>query len=264
MAKPSIFSSKYQKKMRRRKKKITIGIIIIIIVSVIAIVLAKNNFSGVGKTLGNIMKSSSTKTTKQQSKSKTAVKKDKVVKKNNAVTKKVDTGNFVVTMPSGKQVKIIYDNTTTAKVIKSVDNNDSDLDYNINPSSSAVVLFQKSTQDVMLANSDGTSSNITNSSYVSGSGQTFDKNTILKSTPTYIWVQSPKFIDDSNIAYISQLPWFDKNDKYIWKYNVQGKTNINTNITGLNVQINNITANGLEIVTDDKTQYLKGDGSITN
>ena len=263
MAKPSIFSSNYEKKMRRRKKKITFGIIIII-VSVIAIVLAKNNFSGVSKTLGNIMKSSSTKATKQQSKPKTVVKKDKTVKKNNVATKKIDTGNFVVTMPSGKQVTIIYDNTTTAKVIKSVDNNDSNLDYNINPSSSAVVLFQKSTQDVMLANSDGTSSNITNASYVSGSGQTFDKNTILKSTPTYIWVQSPKFIDDSNIAYISQLPWFNKNDKYIWKYNVQDKTNQNTNITGLNVQINNITANGLEIVTDGKTQYLKGDGSITN
>lgn len=264
MGKPSIFSSEYQKRMRRRKKKTIIGIISIIVVFAIVMIVSKTNLSGIGKTLGNITRSGSNKTTKQESNPKTVVKKEKTVKKNNVPTKKVDTGNFVVTMPSGKQAKIVYDNTATAKVIKSVDNSDSDLDYNINPSSSAVILFQKSTQDVILANSDGTSSNITNLSYVSGGGQSFDKATVLKNNPTYIWVQSPKFIDDSNIAYITQLPWFNKNDKYIWKFNVQNKTNMNTNITGLNVQINNVTAQGLEIVTDNKTQYLKGDGSLTN
>ena len=267
MRKPSIFSSEYQKKMRRRKKKAIIGLIAIIIVFVIIIIATKTNLSGIGKTLGNITKgssSASTNTTKQQIKPKAVVKQEKTAKKKTTITKKVDTENFVVAMPSGKQVKVIYDSAKSSKTIKSVENSDPDLDYNINPSSSSVIVFQKSTQDVMLGNSDGTSQNITNVSYVSGSGQSFTKDATLKNNPAYIWVQSPKFIDDSNIAYVTQLPWFNKNDKYIWKYNVQNKTNINTNITGSDVKINNITANGLEIVTDTKTQYLKGDGSLGN
>lgn len=264
MGKPSIFSSGYQKKMRRRKKRVIIGLVTIIIVFVIVMIGSKANLSGIGKTLGNITKGSSTNTTKQPNKPKAVAKPQTPAKKKVAVTKKVDTENFSIAMPSGKQVKVIYDNTKNAKVIKSVENSDPDLDYNINPSSSEVIVFQKSTQDVMLGNSDGTSSNITNVSYVSGNGQTFTKDATLKNNPAYIWVQSPKFIDDNNIAYVTQLPWFNKNDKYIWKYNVQSKTNINTNVTGLDVKINNITPKGLEIVTDTKTQYLKGDGSLGN
>ena len=257
MRKPSIFSSEYQKKMRRRKKKAIIALVTIIIVFVIVVIATNTNLSGIGKTLGNITKSSSTNTTKQPIKPKAVAKQEKTAKKKTTITKKVDTENFVVAMPSGKQVKVIYDSTKSSKIIKSVENSDTDLDYNINPSSSSVIVFQKSTQDVMLGNSDGTSQNITNVSYVSGSGQSFTKDVTLKNNPAYIWVQSPKFIDDSNIAYVTQLPWFNKNDKYIWKYNVNDKSNINTNITGSDVKINNITANGLEIVTDTKTQYLK-------
>jgi hypothetical protein len=260
VGKPSIFSSGYEKRMRKRRKRIFIIVTSSIIVAAIVVVVFMGSLGIANKKIV----SSETNNKKNTSSKKTSDVKVKTKKSNENDAKTIVTSNFMINMPSGKQAKVIYDNTSTGKVIKSVDNSDPDLDYNINPSGSAVVLVQKSTQDIVLANADGTSSNITNANYTSTTGTVFSKATVLKANPSYIWCASPKFIDDTNIAYISQLPWFQKTNKYIWKYNTQNKTTVNTNITGQNVQINSITPKGLEIITDNSTQYLKGDGSVTN
>ncbi|SMC24723.1 hypothetical protein SAMN02745134_02281 [Clostridium acidisoli DSM 12555] len=263
MAKPSIFSSGYEKKMRKRKRMIFISVLIVIVALVIVIISLLGNLGIRNKKNEQIKKIVNTET---NSKTNTSSKKskDKIKKSNEDASKKIDKLNFVINMPSGKQIKVIYENAGTAKVIKSVENSDPDLDYNINPSGSAIVLFQKSTQDIIVANADGTSINITNASYTATTGTVFTKDSVLKANPSYVWCTSPKFIDDTNVAYISQLPWFNKSNKYIWKFNIQDKTSVNTNLTGENVQINAITPNGLEISVDNSVQYLKGDGSVTN
>lgn len=262
MGKPSIFSSGYEKRMRKRRKRIFIIVTSSIIVAAIVVVVFMGSLGIANKKIVS-SENNNKKNTSSKKTSDVKVKTKKTKKSNENDVKAIVTSNFIINMPSGKQAKVIYDNTSTGKVIKSVDNSDPDLDYNINPSGSAVVLVQKSTQDIVLANADATSSNITNANYTSTTGTVFSKATVLKANPGYIWCTAPKFIDDTNIAYISQLPWLQKTNKYIWKYNTQNKTTVNTNITGQNVQINSITPKGLEIITDNSTQYLKGDGSVT-
>ncbi|MFT8314441.1 MAG: hypothetical protein ABF633_09290 [Clostridium sp.] len=266
MGKPSIFSNRYRREMRKRRNRTITIIIVIAVVVVLAIILvngsvndwAKNNFNTKKVSQGNNDKKQNT-----VGKQDTAAA-DEKAKAKQEQQKPVDK-TFTVAMPDGKALNIIYDDSSSTRKITNIQNQDSDIDFNINPTGTSAVAYEKSKQNVLLVNADGTSSDITNASYTSSNGTVFSKDSILAQNNNYIWQQSPKFIDDENIAYISQLPWFDNRPaKFIWKYNIKDKTNVNTNMTGTNIQINNINNKGLEIVVDNVTQYLKGDGSIAN
>ncbi|WP_287822352.1 hypothetical protein [Clostridium sp.] len=265
MAKPSIFSNRYRRQMKKRRNRTVIIIVCAIVIIAAIVVLASGRLTNWTKNNANVKKVPVAQSDKKQS---TAVKEDtsKSAEKpaDNKESQKPVDKVFAVNMPDGKAINVIYDDSSNTRKITNIQNQDQDIEFNINPSSTVAILYEKSTQNMLLVNADGTSSNSASTSYKSTTGTTFNKDSIIKDKPGYIWQQSPKFIDDNNIAYISQLPWFDnRTSKFIWKYNIKDKTNINTNITGTNVQINNLTDKGLEIVTDNVTQYLKGDGSVT-
>lgn len=265
MGKPSIFSNQYRREMKKRRNRIIIIIVSVIILIALAILLISASLTDWTKINTNVKNGPRVDAGKNEN---TTTKKDadkvnKEAKQNGQQQKPADK-ILTVNMPDGKALNITYDDSANTRKIINLQNQDPDIDFNINPSGTSAVAYEKSKQNVLLVNSDGTSSDITNTSYTSSNGTIFSKDSILAQNNAYIWEQSPKFIDDDNIAYISQLPWFDnRTSKFIWKYNIKDKTNVNTNITGTNVQINNVSDKGLEIVTDDVTQYLKGDGSIT-
>lgn len=263
MGKPSIFSSRYEIEKRKRKKRRIITIFSVLILVIAAIIFFNINTGTKTNNKNNEAASNKNNTQQNGSPKTVAAKKEKAPKKK-AQSKKTASKNYTASMPSGKQISVVYETSNNVNKITGILNADADMDYNINPSGSSIVLYQKSTQDMVIVNSDGTSSNISVASYTSQGGQNFDKATQLKNNPSYVWEASPKFIDDNNIAYISQLPWFNKQNKYIWKMNIKDKSNINTNITGTDVQIGNITPSGLQITSDNVTEYLKPDGSVSN
>lgn len=267
MGKPSIFSNQYRREMKRRRNRIIIIVVAIIVIAVLGIILITGSLSNYKFTENSneVKKVSEKNTEKTQNIS---------VKNEASKTNKQEDSNkqqntpakvFTVNMADGKTINITYDDTNSVRKITNIQNGDPDIDFNINPSGTFAVAYEKSKQNIMLINADGTSSDITNTSYTSSNGTAFSKDSILSQKSDYIWQQSPKFIDDDNIAYISQLPWFNKTSKYIWKYNIKDKTNINTNITGTNVKMNNmVNGKGLEIVVDNVTEYLKPDGSVVS
>ncbi|AJA48748.1 hypothetical protein CPAST_c26810 [Clostridium pasteurianum DSM 525 = ATCC 6013] len=263
MGKPSIFSNQYRSEMRKRRNRIILTIIAVIIVVVVGIIVISNNWTKNNSDVKNISQGSSNKNQN------TAVNKDasKIDEKQNSDKKQEEKSEkiFTVNIADGKVLNIKYDDSSNVKKITNIQNQDSDIDFNINPSGTFAVAYEKSKQSLTLINANGTSSDITNTSYTSSNGKVFTKDSILAQKNNYIWQQLPKFIDDENIAYISQLPWLNKANKYIWKYNIKDKTNTNTNITGENIQINNIVnGKGLEVIVDNITGYLKGDGSLSN
>lgn len=90
------------------------------------------------------------------------------------------------------------------------------------------------------------------------------KNSELSSDPNYIWCSSPQFIDDNNIAYISQLPWIGKTTKYVWIENLNDKSHtVVQNIQGEDLKLDKLTDKGLTVIEDGKTVFLKADGSIS-
>ena len=267
MGRPSIFSSKYERQMKRRRniKIFLVVIVVFIIIIVVAANLNIFNLSNISKD-GKVSSVASEKKDTKPSKSKKTNKSEANSSDNNKTSSQSENSSFIVTMPDNKAVKVYYSNNGGTKKISNVDVGVPDISYNISPSGSEVVVYEKSTQNMMLAKSDGTSSNITKTSYVSGSNTTFDEATTLKNDPSYIWCASPEFIDDDNIAFISQLPWFitSKPDKYIWIYNLKNNSYTNTNINGLDTTLGSLTPKGLSVTLNNNTQYLKSDGTLSN
>lgn len=269
MAKPSIFSKDYEKRMKRRKRRTFFSIIVIIAIALV--VIFTNN--GIGQKIKNNLKQIKEETkAEEEQKNKQIVQNNKQkdikkdVEKNRATVKKENNvskdKNIEIQLENNIKIKLIYEDDKN-KTIKSIDLNKNSLLYDINPSKNLIVVTNPKTQNIYLVNSNGNKEDITNKQYTSTSGTVFQKDTVLASTQDYLWGVSPKFIDNDNIAYISQLPWFNKTTKYIWIYNIKNKQHIYTeNVSGEDVKIDKLTAKGLTINADGKTSFLKADGSI--
>jgi Sec-independent protein translocase protein TatA len=186
-------------------------------------------------------------------------------KEASANTKEQDEKGYELTLASGVQVKVIYDEKDNNKKFKYVFPADNTLNYNISPSGKGIVISDTKTQSMTYVDIDGNKQDISYSQYTSSGGTTFKRENVTKENPAYIWSQSPKFLDEENIAYITQVPWFDnRTTKYIWKVNVKSKEFTHLQgIEGDDLKLNNLTDKGLEVVITDKTKYVKADGQIT-
>lgn len=278
MAKPSIFSSKYDLEMKKRKKKRIIGVFVILFAVLMYILISSEtiNFKNITASIKkisifNLSKKNTAQNNSTENKkaaSDANNKKKQTEKKQTAASQvtqpKTEEKFYSIQFSDGKTMKVSYDDSNGSKVIKSVDNTDADLEYNISPTSNAAVLYEKSAQTMLLVDVNGKATDVTNPSYTAqSSGTVFEKNSILKDNPTYTWCSSPKFVDGDNIVYISQMPWFDNRaEKYVWVYNISGNKHYITSIAGTNIQINAVNDKGIEIVADGNTQYLKGDGTV--
>ncbi|NEZ47551.1 tRNA (guanine-N1)-methyltransferase [Clostridium niameyense] len=267
MAKPSIFSKDYERKMKKRKRRKFIGIIAIVLLGIF-LMFNSTNLSNKLKAKLNEIKNETKAEEKMQAEeknkqaSKEKPKKDATVKKEEAP---IQDKNVEVELESGVKIKIIYtEDDKKNKVIKNVDVNNNKLTYDINSNKSALTICNTNTQNMFVVDVNGNKQDITNKQYVSTTGQNFAKDAILSSNQGYIWSIDPKFIDNNNIAYISQLPWFNKTTKYIWIYNMENKNHIYVESgSGENIKFDKLTDKGLTVIVDGKTIYLKPDGSIT-
>ncbi|MCR3759484.1 hypothetical protein [Clostridium felsineum] len=265
MAKPSIFSSDYEKQQRKRKQRRNISIFLIICAVVFVIIWlgAKANLKNIKFPKASTSSSESNKTSNKKSGG-TVVKDSKKTSSKNNKDKTQDKA-LQVNLPDGKQISVVYGENNNDKVVKSVDLNGLNGEYTISPSNKNVVIYEKDTQNMFFIDSNASVQDITYKSYTSGGGTAFNKDAILSSTPGYIWIGSPKFVDDNTVVYISQLPWFDnRQNKYVWKFNIIDKSYVNTNVTGNDIKINGLTDKGIEIVVDGNTTYMKADGTTSN
>lgn len=259
MAKPSIFNSDYHKRLKNRKR----NIIIVVLLCIIAIILlalvssGKGNFKKPNFNFTKIFNFSSVKKDTPE-----VIKKPATTKTNTTNIKKEEA--YPITLSNGKQIKVIYETKNNSKVFKSISPEDSTINYTISPSGKNIIIFDSKVQNMIYLDNAGNKHDITNAKYVSTSGTTFDKNTILSTKPDYIWCSFPKFIDENNIAYLSQLPWFNKTTKFVWVENI--KTNTNTrieNLSGDDVKFGNLQIKGLPVVTDGVTNFLSPTGSVS-
>ncbi|EJO5348424.1 tRNA (guanine-N1)-methyltransferase [Clostridium botulinum] len=268
MAKPSIFSKDYEKRMKKRKRRTFFSVAVIIVIF-LGIIFTNNN---IGKKIKNSLNQIKKEAkAEEEQKNKEQLKKQNKGKKeseNEATVKKQDKApenkKLEIELENGIKVKFQYiEDKNKNKTIKSIDLNKNNLLYDINPSKNLVVITNPKTQNIYLLNLNGNKQDITNKQYTSTSGTVFEKDNILTSNKDYIWSVSPKFIDNDNIAYISQLPWFNKSDKYIWIYNIKNKNHLYTeNIVGQDIKFDKLTEKGLTVIADEKTLFLKPDGSM--
>ena len=249
MAKPSIFSSDYEKRMRKRKFifKLVIAIVVFLIAG--AIIYYQGFFQ-------------------KHIKSPIPTKIVENTKNSESPKQKVQTSKeegFEFKLSDQKILKAVYEINGSEKKFKYISPKESNIPYDISPSGKNIVVFDSAQQTMMLMDIDGNVQDISNLVYITSSGAKISKDSVLQTNNNYIWCQSPKFIDDTNVAYVSQLPWLKKTTKYIWEVNIS--TKVHSYIRGIEAQdikIDVLESKGLKIIEDGKIVYLTPDGSIIN
>ena len=257
VAKPSIFSKDYENQMRKRKKRISFTIFIATIVVIFATVSIKGMFKSLSK---NEVKTKNSITTDKEKVKSTESK--KVETTESEKIKKSE--GYDIQLSNGKTVSAVYENKNNDITFKNVSPSDSNVLYNISPSGKNIIVFDDKAQSIILVDIKGNKQDVTNMQYTSSSGSIILKNSQLSSQPGYIWCSSPKFIDNDNIAYISQLPWIGKTTKYVWIENLKDRSHsIAQEIQGEDLKLDGLTDKGLTVTEDGKTVFLKADGSIS-
>lgn len=183
-------------------------------------------------------------------------------------SKKPQSGGYDVILSSGEKIKAVYDIKDNQKTFKCIEPVSSKTAYSINDDASRMVIYDKDNQNMILADVAGTVKSITKPDYTSTDGTLhIKKEDAIKQNPQYVWCSSPVFVGRENIAYISQLPWFGRTQKYVWIYNVSNDTHVTAkspegyDLGGNSVKFNEISSKGLSITADDKNYILSYNGA---
>ncbi|MBW9147885.1 hypothetical protein K2F40_02675 [Clostridium sp. CM028] len=273
MKKPSMFSKDYEKEVKKRRK--TILLLIIVPIIGLSIFLAtdfdfllskpKINAEDKGSKAAESQKKSE-EVVKQQaddekSKAAEASAKAEAALKAEAVEK---NEIFTASFSDGQKISVEYNVKSGEKNIKGVSNT-KDISYDISPSKKAIVVQSTKNQDMLYIDVNKITKDITKKEYKSSKGEVFPKVNKLKEKPTYIWSITPKFIDEDNIAYVSELPWMkEKEVQYIWKVNLKNNEHTQVmSLSGKQITFKNITAKGLETIVDGQVVYVNLLGEVT-
>lgn len=274
MARPSIFSREYERKMRRRKIRAAIGVVCV--VCFIGVLFAGGSLKGFLKddylTLRKNFNLYGFFSEKNKDDKQEEAKIDKDIDDkslNSAVNntpqqKDIEDKGYDISLSSGAKIKAVYDeNKDGVKRFKYVTPMEA-ANFNINPSGTGMIIMDNSTQSMIYVDIDGNSRAINDFKYVSSTGNEFPKEEILKAKPNYIWCSSPRFLDDDYVAYISQVPWFGRNTRYVWVVNSKDLNVKDRNshtlfesLAGENLKFGNISDKGLEVDTDEGIRFLK-------
>lgn len=241
MGKPSIFSREYEKRMKRRRIKITI---IICLLLAGALYASKDSIKNI--VYSNMQKNTAEDNKQEENKQSTPAASEEDVEK--LPEDKVEEKSYDIAL-NDINVKVIYESKDGTNKLKYISTDNTSISFNINPSSTGMVIFNGTSQGIWFVDADGKVEDISDMSYKS-----YKRDTILKKRPEYVWCTLPKFIDDENIAYFSQLPYIGKSSKkYLWVMNVKNKNKhiSKTSIRGNNLQFGDIESKGLEVILDD-------------
>ncbi|MBX4258344.1 hypothetical protein KTC96_17355 [Clostridium estertheticum] len=266
MKKPSIFSKDYDRKIKKRKKVI-LSLIIIPIIGLI--IFLKIDFKGLinkGATNTSSKDDKVQKKSEEVSQQQANAKKDKITQAAIAAKAKAsaDKSSFIATMPNGQKVTVEYNGAAANKTIKGIVNA-KDVSYDISPSKKLIVIQSTKNQDIIYVDINKTSKDITRKIYTSSNNQDYSKEEQLKNSPNYIWSITPKFIDEDNIAYVSELPWMnEKKVQYIWKLNLKDNAHMQVQpASGMKITFGGSTAKGLEANIDGDVVYVTALGEVT-
>lgn len=279
MAKPSIFSSDYDKSMRRRKRMIRSLIIVVVIVSLIgirAMVGNVNSKDGNGKIFGFLKTEDNANNGQQSSNSKKISTDNDEGEKNNLIKENTTNDEAVkeqeekvieelskqesleIVLPSGEKAIAFININDGVKTFHKVDLDDGL--YNINPSKDTVVILDTNTQSLILSDINGKLKDITKKSHTSTKGTNYTKENRLKKYPDLVWNDHPKFVNDDEIAYVSQLPYLSiKPNKFLWKYSISNDTHniVKGKYSGKKIEIGNLSEEGLEVIIDGNKKVIK-------
>ncbi|MBY6929111.1 hypothetical protein [Clostridium botulinum] len=254
MAKPSIFSREYEKRMKRRKRNFLIIFVIISLVITISMI----------KVLGNVTDYSNVKQKIQawidsDSSEKKEVLPEQVVdevEKEPELPKSEES--FEITLKNGQKVKAIYVKENEDMKFINIESSDEGLIYDISQSGKKLLILE-SDQTITLYNVDGTSQIISKEEYKSSKGDVFTRESTIVSNPQYLWNANPKFVNDDNIIFVSNRPYFGTaaTKQYLWINNISNNSDIiKWDLAAAKIEILEREEKGIKITVDGNIYYI--------
>lgn len=259
MAKPSIFSKDYQKKMKRRKIFIGSTIVLVIVIGGLLVVKKSLTFNTNGNQPSKVNRENKEEIQNNQEDI-VSVPKEENKKEETLIEEKSINGPVV----DGTPLKIQYEEQNGEKSILSVIGGGT-YTYDVSPDKKKVIVIDSKTQDMKTFDIDSGEKNITKASYKTRSGKIFNKDSILKTYPNQIWNEQGKFIDDNTIAYISNLPYFGSGylDKYIWIVDLKtGNHKVLMHSKSKDIKFKDIDNSTLKVEINGKEKNLDFAGKI--
>lgn len=272
MAKPSIFSRDYERKMKKRRRRVIFLIVIICVVILtvtIKTVVPNIDFSNMRAKLQEWVDSG---------RSEEDIKDEPVIYDEESNTQQEEED--IVVEPENQYIDLVVSEDTSLKAtyieedgVKKFTEVESKegYSYDISPTANRVIITTPN-QDLKLFNIDGTNKVITKDVHVDTRGVAYLKYQVLEQMPNFIWNTQVKFINDETIIYISEMPYFGQNlvDKYLWIKNVDTFTSpeypndvMITSIVGNNITIGSVQSDkGIEVNVDGVIYYINANGEI--
>jgi len=261
LAKPSIFSKDYERRMKRRKTKIIFAISLAIVV--IVVIIFNSKIKNLDLTNVRDQMQAWVDSDKQKEDVPESVDSEEIEETKNPA--EVEKTYVNINISEGIVAKAEYIEEQGKKKFVSVDPIDG-VSFNISPLKEQIIFVDKS-QNLKLVSTEGVIRDLTKNVYVSQSGISYQKDKALIDTPAYIWHSQGKFIDDSKIVYVSELPYFGNSGQkqFVWLYDLATNSDRPLwNLVGKQIAVGDVVPDkGIAITVNGKIFYLKSDGNVS-
>jgi len=260
--KPSMFSRNYRRQLRNRRLKLA-GVI-----STVIILLTLVFYGGTFKAmLTNIKTSLNSMNEKTNNDKKSEVDKNDTNIDNDNIKDEVEVEpkeeNFEVKLNSGLIINLKYTIEGEKKIFNETLVNEK-VFYSVSQNKEKVVVLDKNSQEAYIIDINKEVTNFNKKEYVSTKNEIFKRENVISRIENYIWIDTPTFMDDKHIAYVSNLPWINNSGtKYLWIYDVSSGEHMGYyKIKGNDLKLGKMTQTGLMIYVDGKEMFVDVNGII--
>lgn len=273
MKRTSIFSREYEKKIRKKRFIILFIILIFSFVTVYYII----NFSQFNNYVKNVYYSMVIKGYDQGNEENlennlndkyvdvnlVEEDKNKIENEHNEIESENVNFDYLkheIELNDGEKLNILYKKESEVEFVESQNELSENYAVDISPSKSRILIKNLNTQDTYMVDKNFNLFKLDPEFFYSNSaGNRFYKSDILNTYENYSWYKDARFLTDNDIIYVSNLPWFGKNEEYIWKTDVKDVNNIRhfmTSVGGVNISFQELTEGGIKVNINNEMKLL--------
>lgn len=265
MRKPSIFSRDYERQMKKRRRRIfLISLLVVLVMGTLFATIAMNSINM--ETLRNKVQNWIDED-ENMSPEDTLVKEDIIEDEtaNEVTPEEPENNSMDLLIREGLILKAEYEEINGEVKFKGIKDIPNNIYYVLNPNKNLILTIDEN-QDMKIFNINKNQATINKNEYIAPNGEVFNKSSVMKTYEGYLWNVEAKFIDDTKVAYITNLPYFGYGlNKYIWIVNLNDNSHKTLwNSKGKDIKLGDIKEKGLEVTIDGVSKFINSNGEIVN
>lgn len=266
MRKPSIFSRDYERLMRKRRKRIAIiSILGVLVIGILFLKMAMNsiNMETLRSKVQSWIDEDNEEIQDNTNKTNEENKQEETVQEETPKEPEIKTMDLIVR--EGIILKAEYEEINGVVKFKGIKDAPSNIYYTLNQDKNLILTIDEN-QDMKIFNVNTKEANITKDKYVAPNGEVFNKSSVLQTYNGYLWNVEAKFITNTKVAYISNVPYFGYDlNKYIWVVDLNDNSHKTLwNSKGKEIKLGEIKEKGLEVTIDGNVKYINSNGELIN